>query len=226
MTRPGYTLTIVVGASLGAAGCSDGIEDPQATAPPPGATSSSDGNTFDHERDAIATWDLIRRISDEGPASFTSRVHGCAKIRYATLGNVLTSLGVDLASTTPLSAAVLYKAAATAYGAPNYALRIRENISITTSSAVSEFDIFAAAADEVTAALPMLPRCRIGGAPGPVVFDANNHCNPDAITCMIGTPAQPGHVDVCNKSVTGASDPAIGRRLAVAVLLAAAYTCE
>jgi hypothetical protein len=226
MTRSGYTLTILVGASLGVAACADSLDDPQPNTPPPGTTSGSDGNTFDHDIDAVSVWDLIKRLSDEGPPSFTSHVHSCAKVRYATLGNVLTSLGVDLASTTPLSAAVLYQQAASAYGSPNYANRLRENIAITTSGASAEFDIFAAAADEVTAALTTLPRCQIGGAPGPALFDANNNCNADAISCLIGVPAQPGHVDVCNKSVTNASDPTIGKRLAVAALLAAAYTCE
>lgn len=226
MTRSGYTLTILVGASLGVAACTDSIEDSQTTTPPAGTTTGSDGNTFDHNNDEISVWDLIDRLAKEGPPKFTSHVHSCAKVRYATLGNVLTSLGVNLASTTAASAAVLYTGATSAYGSSNYTNRIRENIAITTSGASAEFDIFAAAADEVIAALPTLTRCQVGGAPGPALFDANNNCNIDAISCMIGTPAQAGHVDVCNKSVTNASDPTIGKRLAVAALLAAAYTCE
>jgi hypothetical protein len=226
MTRFGYTLTILVGATLGVTACNCTVEDPQTDPPPPGATTGSDGNTFDHNNDEISVWDLIDRLAKEGPPRFTSQVHSCAKVRYATLGNVLTSLGVNLANTATASAGLLYKGAGTAFGAPNYANRIRENIAITTSGASAEFDIFAAAADEAIAALPTLARCQVGGAPGPALFDAANNCNIDAITCLIGTPAQAGHVDVCNKSVTGASDPTIGKRLAVAALLAAAYTCE
>lgn len=223
-TPRAYLLAILVGAALGAAACS--IDDPAPNLPAPGTRSGGDGNTFDHAADAIAMWDLVMRIDDEGPPGFTSRLHGCAKIRYATLGNVLASLGVDLASTTPQSAGALYQAAATAYGTPDYASRSREAIAITTSGALAEFDLFAAAADEVTAALPGLPRCQIGGAPGPALFDASNTCNADAISCMIGVPALPGHVDVCTKTVARASDPATGKRIAVAAILAAAYLCE
>jgi hypothetical protein len=224
MTRHGYLLTIVAGVSVGAAACTS--KDPAATEHLAGTTTGGDGNTFDHDNDAIAVLDLIERLAREGPSSFTSRVHGCAKVRYATLGNVLASLGVDLTSTTAGSAGMLYAAAATAYGAPSYGHRTREAIAITTSGASAELAIFAAAADEVIAALPGLARCRIGGAPGPALFDAANNCNIDALTCMIGSPAQVGHVDVCNRTVASASDPAIGRRLAVAAVLAAAYTCE
>jgi hypothetical protein len=224
MPRRGYILTIVAAATLGAAACTSSA--PTTTEPPAGTTTGGDGNTFDHDNDAISRLDLIGRLAREGPSRFTSRVHGCAKLRYATLGNVLASLGVDLTSTTASSAGALYAAATTAYGAPSYGHQIRETIAITTSGASAELAIFAAAADEVIAALPQLPRCRVGGAPGPALFDAANHCNIDALTCMIGSPAQAGHVDVCTRTVANASDPAIGRRLAVAAVLAAAYTCE
>jgi hypothetical protein len=154
-------------------------------------------------------------------------MHSCSKVRVQTFGTVLSSLGVNLASTTAGSAGVLYRDPATAgaLGAPNFANRIRENIGITTSGASREFDIFAAAAPEVIAALPTLARCQVGGV-GPTMFDAADHCNPDAITCLIGVPAQTAHIELCNLSVTNASDPTIGKRLAVAALLAAAYTCE
>jgi hypothetical protein len=127
------------------------------------------------------------------------------------------------------SAAALYKAAVNSIGSPNYTNRIRESIGVTTSGASAEFDIFAAGADEITAALPNLERCKVNGV-GPAMFDGNQ-CNAAAITCLIGTPARPEHVDICNKSIMYASDhaaptPVIGKRLAVATLLAAAYTCE
>jgi hypothetical protein len=227
MPRPAPTLTVLFGALIGASlGAACGVADPQPNPPPVGSRSGRAGNTFDHDAEAPPSWDVIMRVSDEGPPRFTSRLHGCAKIRYATLGNVLTSLGVDLASAAPQSAGALYAAAANAYGSPGYAGRRREDLAITTSGAAAELDIFAAAADEVTAALPTLARCRLGGAPGPALFDANNSCNADAITCMIGTLAQPEHVELCNRTVTKASAPAIGKRIAVAALLGAAYTCE
>lgn len=224
MTRFGYTLSLLVGASLGVAACSDSIE-PTDDLPPANNTSGGEDTTFDHENDSISVWDLLDRITQEGPPSFTSHVHSCSKLRYTTLGNVLTSVGVNINNNANLSAGQLYRSGASAMGAPNYANRIRENIAVTTSGASRQFDIFAAAATEIMTALPNLERCKIGGV-GPTLFDANNKCNPDAITCLIGTPATTAHVDICNLSVTNASDPNIGKRLAVAALMAAAYTCE
>ncbi|HEU4732002.1 MAG TPA: hypothetical protein VFT22_29100 [Kofleriaceae bacterium] len=232
MTRSGSTVSLVallVGTSAGVAACSDGIDDAQPETPLPGSTAGSDGNTFDHDNDGVSVWDLVDRLAREGPPDFTSRVHSCSKIRIATLANVLASLGVNLTTPDPGSAGALFNDPGTpgALGAASYANRIRENIGITTSGASRLFDIFAAGADEITAAIPNLERCQdASGAPSPPLFDASNRCNPRAITCLIGQPAQQGHVDVCNLSVTNASDPAIGKRLAVAALLAAAYTCE
>jgi hypothetical protein len=226
MTRFGTTLTILIGATLGVAACSDSIDEPDST-PPPGATTGGDDNTFDHDNDAISVWDLIDRLTKEGPPKFTSHMHSCSKVRVQTFGTLLTSVGVNLASTTAGSAGALYRDPATAgaLGAPNFGNRIRENIGITTSGASREFDIFAAAATEVITNLPNLARCQVGGV-GPAMFDASDNCNPDAITCLIGVPAQTAHIELCNLSVHNASDPTIGKRLAVAALLAAAYTCE
>lgn len=226
MTRFGYTLTILMGASLGVAACSDSIEDPS-TKPDPGATTGGTGNTFDHENTGPTVWELIDRLTKEGPPSFTSHMHSCSKVRNATLGQVLTSVGVNLATVgtaTAPSAGDLYKTGGSALGASNYANRIRENIGITTSGASREFDIFAAGADQVIAAVPTLPRCQVGGV-GPQLFNGTT-CTAEGITCLIGTPAQTSHVPLCNLTITGASDPTVGKRLAVAALLAAAYTCE
>jgi hypothetical protein len=87
------------------------------------------------------------------------------------------------------------------------------------------FDIFAAGADEIATKALALPRCQSGGA-APVLFDAGNTCHAEGITCLIGTPATQGHVDLCNLTITRASDVTVGKRMAVAALLAAAYTCE
>ena len=98
---------------------------------------------------------------------------------------MLTSVGVNPANTTALSAADLYRTGANAIGAPNYANRIRENIGITTSGASREFDIFAAAADEIIAKVPTLTRCQTNGTPA-VLFDAADQCDPTGISCIIG----------------------------------------
>jgi hypothetical protein len=227
MTRFGHTLTVLIGASLGVAACSDTIEDntqPPGT-PPPDTTAGGDGTTFDHENDGISVWDLIDRLTKEGPPSFSSLMHGCTKMHYATLGNVLTSVGINKASTAALSAGVLYTSGASALGAANYAARVRENLAVTTSAASREFDIFASGAAEIIAAIPTLARCQINGV-APVLFDGTNQCHAEGIECLIGVPATPGHVELCNLTVQRASTPDIGKRLAVAAMMAAAYTCE
>jgi hypothetical protein len=223
MSRFGYTLAILASTVLASA-CTDETEPP--TTPPAGSTSGDESTTFDHDNSGISPWELLERLQAEGPPSYTSRVHSCPKIRYATLGNVLKSFGVDVANTTALSAGDLYRNGFNALGGPNYANRIRENIDITTSGSSREFDIFAAAADEVLAAFAdpnskLMQRC-----PGAVLFDASNACSPSGITCLIGVPATPQHLDYCNLTIQRASDVNVGKRLAVAAMLAAAYTCE
>jgi hypothetical protein len=223
MTR--LTLMTLVVASFGAA-CTSDLDTPEPTdgTPPPGSTSSgSEDQTFDHEN-SFDPWELIDRLATEGPARYTSHVHGCPKVRYATFGNVLRSLGVNTTVVTALSPGQLYRDGFNAMGGPNFANRIRENISITTSGASRAFDIFAAASQQVIDAMPTLARCQTAGVPA-VLFDGNT-CRADGITCLIGTPALPAHVDFCNLTVTNASTVDIGKRVAVAALLAAAYTCE
>jgi len=222
-------LTIVV-ASLGlASACTDDSVD-TGNPPPSGGTSGNEDSTFDHMNDGISPWELLDRLTKEGPPRYTSHVHSCPKVRYATLGRVLTSLGVvGVGGTaTGVTAAGLYNTGDNAMGAPNYANRIRENIGISTSGASREFDIFAAAAPEIIAAIPTLDRCKTGGATGAPasLFNASNQCEASGITCLIGEPAQAAHLDLCNLTITRASSIDVGKRLAVAALLAAAYTCE
>jgi len=225
MKRIGYTLAILASAVLASA-CTDDLTPENGNTPPPGSTSGGQSDTFDHDNSGISPWDLLDRLTQEGPPRYTAHVHSCPKVRYKTLGAVLTSLGVDPANTTSLSAGDLYTSGFTALGGPNYANRIRENIGITTSGASREFDIFAAAAPEVIAAFGVPTSALMTRCPGAVLFDANNTCQPSGITCLIGTPATADHLNFCNKTITSASDVATGQKLAVAAMLAAAYTCE
>jgi hypothetical protein len=222
MTRFGYTIAILA-ASVLAPACTDTLTP--SNTPPPGSTSGGDTTTFDHDNSGISPWDLLDRIEQEGPPRYTSHVHGCTKVRYATLGNVLGEIGVNMAATGTVSAAQLYATGDNALGAPNYANRIRENIGITTSGASREFDIFAAAAPEVLAAFTAgsIARC-----PGALMFDSGTAttCRADGIQCLLGTVPTQDHVDYCNLTVQRASTPAVGQQLAVAAILAAAYTCE
>lgn len=226
MKTIGYTLAILASSVLASACTDDGSIDTD-NAPPSGSTSGTEDTTFDHDNgDYISPWELLDRLQKEGPPRYTSKVHSCAKVRYKTLGTVLSEVGMAsaTAATPPaLSAGDLYKTGFNALGGPNYANRIRENIGITTSGASREFDIFAAGAQEVVDAVAnnTIARC-----PGVTLFDANNTCQPSGITCLIGVPATAQHINYCNLTVSSASDVTVGKRLAVADMLAAAYTCE
>jgi hypothetical protein len=231
MMRYGFIFTILA-ATAAAPACSSSLDTPTSSVdagvnnlPPAQSTTGGSGDTFDHDNDQISPWDLVNRLEVEGPPSFTSHMHDCSKIRYGNLGRVLASLGVNTTNTTQLSAGELYTDGFTAMGGPDFADRVRESIDISTSQASREFDIFAAAAPEIITALPTLARCQVNGV-GPTLFNASNQCNIDAISCMIGSTATTDHVDLCNLAVTSSSTVAIGQKLAVASLLAAAYTCE
>lgn len=234
MTR--YTLSILLGASLGVTACSGNIDggktgddnqgddDSQNN----GSTTGGDGTTFDHPNDGPSPFDIVDRIHQEGPPSFSAQMASCAKIPYAVTGTLLASIGADTSTTAQankLSAISLYKAGATSLGAPQYDSRIRENSAVTTSGASKLFDIFAAAAPDVIKNVATLPRCQVNGV-GPVLFDASNVCHIEGISCLIGVPATQGHVELCNIAVNSATTPDIGKRIAVAAMLAAAYTCD
>jgi hypothetical protein len=232
MKTIGYTLAILASSVLASACTDDAAPTNQ---PPAGSTSGNEDTTFDHDNgDYISPWDLLDRLQKEGPPRYTSRVHSCSKVRYKTLGTVLAQVGMNMGNATALSANDLYKTGFNALGGPNYANRIRENIAITTSGASREFDIFAAGAQEtidsftVTTApgyAAMQARC-----PGVTLFDSANACQPAGIACITGIPTNdpqmPHWLDYCNLTVTTASDATVGKRLAVAEILSAAFTCE
>lgn len=219
MTRSTCLLALAL-ATLAAPACEVGTSAESDA--PEGSPTGTDGHH--HEGSNVNPWDLVDRHAKEGPPRFSARVHGCPKMRVRTLGNVLASLGVDVGSTVPLSAGQLYRDGTSAMAGPNFANRIRENVAVTTSGSARLFDIFAAAADEIIAQLPTLARCRAGGVQAQLF--AGNTCRADGISCLIGVTAKPTHVDLCNLALASASTPEVGRRLAVASLLAAAYTCE
>ncbi len=209
---------------LGAAACADqGTEPP--TDLPEGNASGGEENTFDHPDTQLDVWEMLERLQAEGPPKYTARVHSCPKVRYETLGRILASRGVDVGNPADLSAGQLYRDGDQAMGAPNYGARTRENVELTTAGASRLFDIFVAAAPEIIAEMPNRPECQIGGV-GAQLFNASNQCVAEGITCLIGVPATASHIEVCNLTVSRASDPETGKRMAVAVLAAAAHTCE
>lgn len=191
-------------------------------------TSSGDpGNTFNHDNsDEVDPFEVLARIQQEGPPEVSSRLHSCQKVKYDTLGNLLTSLGVDMGKqSTPPSAAQLYQSGGQALSAPNFPARIPEGIPNTTAGATRLFDIFTQAAQEIIAAMPNVDRCKVAGQ-GTSMFDQNGQCTAAGITCLTGAPATQAQVDLCNQALTQASSPQIGQTIAVATILSAAHTCE
>jgi hypothetical protein len=170
-------------------------------------------------------WVELERAQREGPPRYASRVHGCPKMRVRTTGNVLASRGVNLASTTALSAGQIYRTSAAALGAANYASRMRENVDLGVATAAKLFDIYVQAAPELIANLPNRPECQRNGV-GAQLFDAANRCVADGFSCLMGIPATPQHLAICNETVKRAADVESGKRMAVALLAAAAHTCE
>jgi len=204
-----------------------GAQDPTGS-----ATASSDpNNSFEHDTDTSSDpFEVLGRIQEQGPPEVSSRMHSCQKLKYATLGNVLQSLGVTIPATVGTGAAALtggalYVGGAGALGAPIYGARIPESVEITTAGATKLFDIFVQSAPSIVTAMPNLARCKTAGVAASM-FDAQGKCTLEGITCLQGAPAMQSQKDLCDQALTEASTPQIGQTIAVASILAAAHTCE
>ncbi|MFT3698860.1 MAG: hypothetical protein QM831_37280 [Kofleriaceae bacterium] len=190
-------------------------------------TADVDENVADTQNDYTSDpWPQLDRTEREGPPRYYSRVHSCPKIRYNTLGHVLASRGVNVAATGSDTAGQIYTSSKASLGGPNYSSRTREVVELGVATESKMFDIFVEAAPEIIAAMPNRPECQKNGV-GVKLFDANNKCQIDGISCLIGMPATQTHVDICDMTVArSGSDVEQGKQLAVAVLAAAAHTCE
>ncbi|MFO0614229.1 MAG: hypothetical protein U0414_16690 [Polyangiaceae bacterium] len=195
----------------------------------------NEDNTFDHmaslspEDHGTNPWEIAAQRQEEGPPEIRTRMHSCQKMQIATLRNILTDLGVDLSATAgqgqPPTAGQLLNGGGTALGQANYAARAGEAIVWTAAGAAKQFDIFVQAAPEIIANIKNAPACQVNGS-GPEMFNADDTCNEDAITCIIGKPATSEHVAICNNLVTTASNVDKGKAIAVAAMLSAAHSCE
>jgi hypothetical protein len=206
-------------------GCAGEELTPDENPLPEGNASGGEENTYDHPGTNIDPFELLERLRTEGPARYSARVHSCPKMRYDTMGSILASRGVNLANTTAMSAGRLWRESDQALGAPNFAARQREARELSTATASKLFDIFAQAAPEIIAAMPNRAECTVAGV-GTEMFNASNQCTTDGIACLLGVPATPSHLELCNLSIQNASDVDKGKLIAVASLLAAAHTCE
>jgi len=169
-------------------------------------------------------------------AEISARLHGCTKPRFLSLGRMLQTRGVNLASSgnrpgenAPF-AGQLYRDAKDALGVPVFDSRLSEKDKHTTASALKLFDIFVQAAPEIITNIQNMPACQIGGQ-GHTMFDSNGSCVEESVSCLLGYPATADHMLLCNLIVekadpTNTTDVMKKQRIAVATLLSAAHTCE
>ncbi len=207
-------------------------DENQASNSAPGQVSSS---PFEHPtaiglEASVTPQEALNRIREVGPPEFTSRMHSCRKMRYRTIGRVLASRGVNLATTGEVQAGRMYREAGQALGAPNYEGRISEGTELTVASSSRLFDILVQAAPEIIAQIGSRPECQIDGSPA-ALFDAEGRCDADGLTCLLGVPASSAHVGLCNDIVrqanaSGGNNAEEGKSIAVATLLASQFTCE
>lgn len=166
--------------------------------------------------------DAIKRISEEGPATYTARVHSCAKPKVSTLKNALAGLGVNVASTTANSAGQLLTTKVAVLGGPDYINRTGEATEPSTATSSSLFDILGVASTEVIANLTNSTNC--AGTPA----ISNGQCNADGLTCILGVPASAAQVSICNDIIANEAtkNAQLGQRLALSTVMAASLSCE
>jgi hypothetical protein len=210
----------------------DYVEDPtNEISERPGKYAGGEENTFDHSDDlgmsgARDPFEILAQRQEEGPPEIRTRMHSCQKLQNAALREILVAFGVDIDATGDIeTAGQLFKAGGGALGAANYDARVGESVVWTAAGAAKLFDIFVQAAPEIIANLPTVPQCQVDGV-GPTMFDADDRCVPDAVTCLIGRPAGEEHLAICDSLVQSATDLDKGKKIAVASLLSAAHSCE
>ncbi|MEO6953299.1 MAG: hypothetical protein ABI321_15980 [Polyangia bacterium] len=251
--------TVAMAGMLGGAGCLGGT--PATTTPPPASTVTNTGggsaqtaptdttnpanaqntasggasNTFSHEDDStVDPFQVLARIQEEGPPEVATRMHSCGKMKYATLGNLLTDVGIDPTTGNAMTAGGLYKSGAGALGKPDYSNRLAESAGLSTAGAVRLYDIFVAAVPGIVAAMPTQARCMVAGAPTNMFTTDGTACTMEGITCVTGSPATQQQKDLCDSAVgssadmvgTGNNALTVGQVVAVASLMSAAHSCE
>jgi hypothetical protein len=160
-----------------------------------------------------------------GSPVVVARLHGCNKIPYASLGNILSSRGVNVTNAQQGSAGQLYKTGAAALGVANYAGRSPEMLLPSTAALSKEFDILVAAAREIQMTKPTMAGCN-----AVMLVDGQGNFTKDGLTCLMGKAASDTHVTVANDAITQSMSKGLtqaeGQQIAIASLLEASQTCE
>jgi hypothetical protein len=160
-----------------------------------------------------------------GSPVVVARLHSCAKVPYASLGNILSSRGVNTGNMTQGSAGQLYRTGAAALGVANYAGRVPEMIVPSTAALSKEFDILVAGAREIQMTKPMMTGCT-----GVMITDQAGQFTKDGLSCLMGKSASATHLTVANDAIAQAQAKGLtqaeGQQIAIASLLEASHTCE
>ena len=233
MKRIALTLVSVVALAL--AGCGTGTTDTltngrNGTGGGAGGTAGGEDNTFDHSNDpggaAPGTpgnpTPSAGEVRAMGSPQVTSRLHGCGKLSYASLGELLDSRGLGPSQGRPngvKSAQQLYDEGVAALGAANYNGRVPEAPFASTSGMSKMFDIFVMASYDAVADDYDAPAC-----PGVKILGADGKFTKDGLSCLMGKPAKDEHLAIANDAI--AKNPTDGAQIAIAALLSAAHTCQ
>lgn len=197
--------------------------------------SGNEDNTFDHFNDPGDPFEIQKQHLEEGPPEIRGRLHSCSKISYASLGEFLTSRGVNLEAAAgngqPKTAGQLYKQGKDSLGTANYDAREPEAYFHTSAGATKLFDIFVQAAPEIIANVQNVPACQVGGVGKPMFDATTGECVFEALSCVMGRPAKSQDLKLCNAMLAHAApgnqaDLDLKRRITVAAFLSAAHTCE
>ncbi len=225
MKRIALTLIGIIAAL--SMGCDDGTSDSLTNgggggSRDPNSTAGGENSTYDHNNDpGAASGDSTYQppeaqgaatVKYQGSPEVASRMHGCGKIAYSTLGRLLDSRGIAG------QGKQIYNGAGATLGAPNYNGRVPEASFASTSAMAKLFDIFAMGADSVVAQNYNPPAC-----PNVKVVDAGKFTK-DGLSCLLGKPARDEHVALANQAIT--QNQTDGAKIAIAAALAAAHTCE
>jgi hypothetical protein len=226
------TTAVTTTTTTGAGGTDGGSE----MLPGGSLTSSKDGNTFDHFNDPGESgqkdpFEILKERAQEGPPEIRTRLHSCTKIPYASLGEFLSSRGVNIASNSAKSAGELYQNGKDAMGVARFDAREGETYFHTTAGATKLFDIFVQAAPEIIAGVETAEACKLAGQGSPMFDPASGKCLYASLSCVMGRPATPEDLLLCNKMIEqaipgNAADLTLKRNITVAAFLAGAHTCE
>jgi len=200
----------------------------------PGGTGN---NGFSHPNDPGESgqkdpFEILKQRADEGPPEIRSRLHGCTKLRYSALGEMLKSRGVTVTCTAtsqcpanstcmtsgpnmgqcvanngfPRTASQLYATGKDALGVAKFDARESEAYFHTTSGATKLFDIFVQSAPEIIANIPNAEACKMNGVGYTMFSPTNGTCVRESLSCIMGRPAKGEDLILCNL-IVGAADP-------------------